>query len=31
MNIKITNRNVKGRIDTFPVKLFYLSNTPIIL
>jgi protein transport protein SEC61 subunit alpha len=30
-NIKLTNRNIKGSITNYPIKLFYLSNTPIIL
>lgn len=30
-NIKLTNIDVRGSITNYPIKLFYLSNTPIIL
>ena len=31
VNLRLENRQVRGATNTFPIKLFYLSNTPIIL
>ena len=31
VNLKLVNRKTRGATSTYPIKLFYLSNTPIIL
>lgn len=31
VNIPLANRSVRGAMTNYPVKLFYLSNTPIII
>ena len=31
VNLKLQNKGVRGSGSTYPIKLFYLSNTPIIL
>jgi protein transport protein SEC61 subunit alpha len=31
VNLKLINKQYRGANSTFPIKLFYLSNTPIIL
>lgn len=31
VNLKLVSKKTRGAISTYPIKLFYLSNTPIIL